>query len=224
VNPSLLQNNQYSSAGAALYHGGILEIKKRFSDHFTLLGSYTYSKAIDEVTDFNTDFGPMDQTNLAGERSRSTFDQRHKVVIAAVLESPWKNRVLAGFQVAPIVRYNSQHPFNLLAGTNVNNDRHSTNDRPPGAGRNTGIGPDYVTFDMRLSRAFKLAEKANVQLMAEGFNIFNRTNFASVNNVVGVIAPPFRLSGTEAASPSQPLGFTSAFPKREIQLGLRLNF
>ncbi len=224
VNPFLLQNNQYSSAGSALYHGGILEIKKRFSDHFTFFGSYTYSQAIDEVTDFNSDFGPMDQTNLAGERGRSTFDQRHKVVFAAVLESPSKNRVLSGFQLAPIVRYNSQHPFNLLAGTNVNNDRHSTNDRPPGAGRNTGIGPDYLTFDMRLSRAFRLTEKASVQLMAEGFNIFNRTNLASVNNVVGVIAPPFDLSGTEAASPSQPLGFTSAFAKREVQLGVRFNF
>jgi hypothetical protein len=224
VNPLLLQNNQYSSAGSALYHGGILEIRKRFSNHFSLIGSYTYSKAIDEVTDFNSDFGPMDQTNLAGERGRSPFDQRHKVVFAAVLESPSKNRVLSGFQLAPIVRYNSQHPFNLLAGTNVNNDRHSTNDRPPGAGRNTGIGPDYVTFDMRLSRQFKLTEKARAQLMVEGFNIFNRTNFASVNNVVGVIAPPFNLSGTEAASPSQPLGFTSAFAKREVQLGARVNF
>jgi len=224
VNFGLLQTNQYSSAGSATYHGGILEIKRRFSNHFSLFGSYTYSKAIDEVTDFNSDFGPMDQTNLAGELGRSTFDQRHKVVFAAVLESPSKNRVLSGFQLAPIVRYNSQHPFNLLAGTNVNNDRHSTNDRPPGAGRNTGIGPDYVTFDMRLSRQFKLTEKASAQLMAEGFNIFNRTNFASVNNVVGVIAPPFNLSGTEAASPSQPLGFTSAFAKREVQLGVRVNF
>src|SRR5258707_4442013 len=127
-------------------------------------------------------------------------------------------------QVAPIVRYNSEHPFNLLAGTNVNNDRHSTNDRPPGAGRNTGIGPDYVTFDMRLSRQFKLTEKANVQLVAEGFNLFNRTNFASVNNAVGVIAPPFNPGGTEASSPSQPLGFTSAFTKREVQLGIRVSF
>jgi hypothetical protein len=224
VNFGLLQTNQYSSAGSALYHGGILEFKRRFSDHFSLFGSYTYSKAIDEVTDFNSDFGPMDQTNLAGERGRSTFDQRHKVVFASVLESPSKNRVLSGFQLAPIVRYNSQHPFNLLAGTNVNNDRHSTNDRPPGAGRNTGIGPDYVTFDMRLSRQFKLTEKVSAQLMAEGFNVFNRTNFASVNNVVGVIAPPFNLSGTQVASPSQPLGFTSAFAKREVQLGARVNF
>jgi hypothetical protein len=224
VNPLLLQNNQYSSLGSALYHGGILEIKKRLSEHFTFLGSYTYSKALDDVTDFNSDFGPFDQTNLAGERSLSAFDQRHKVVVAAVVESPGKNRILSGFQLAPIVRYNSAHPFNLLAGTNINNDRHSTNDRPPGAGRNTGIGPNSVTFDMRLSRAFKLGEKASVQFAAEAFNILNRTNLGSVNDVVGVIAPPFSLSGLSSRGPSQPLGFTSAFPKREIQLGLRLAF
>ena len=176
------------------------------------------------MTDFNSDYGPNDQTNLAAERSLSTFDQRHKVVIAAVLDSPWKNRALAGFQFAPIIRYNSPHPFNLLAGTNVNNDRHSTTDRPPGAGRNTGIGPNYFDVDMRLTRRFSLGEKANLQLILEGFNVFNRTNFASVNNVVGVIAPPFNLHGSSALSPSQPLGFTSAFPKRQLQFGLRLSF
>src|SRR5439155_14241143 len=66
VNPLVLQNDQYSSAGVAVYHGGILEVKKRFSNHFGLIGSYTYSRAIDNVTDFNSDFGPMDQTDLAG--------------------------------------------------------------------------------------------------------------------------------------------------------------
>ena len=224
VNPLLLQNDQYSSLGSAIYHGGILEIRKSLSQHFTFLGGYTYSKAIDDVTDFNSDFGPADQTNLAGERSLSSFDQRHKVVVAAVLESTGKNRVLSGFQLSPIVRYNSAHPFNLLAGTNVNNDRHSTNDRPPGAGRNTGIGPDSVTFDLRLSRAFKMGEKASMQFTAEAFNVLNQTNFGSVNNVVGVTAPPFNVNGLSSRGPSQPLGFTSAFPKREIQLGLRLTF
>ena len=223
VNPSLLQTDQYSSAGAALYHGGIFEIRKRFSDRYTIFGNYTYSKAIDQVTDFNSDYGPNDQTNLAAERGLSTFDQRHKIVVAAVLESPWKG-ALSGFQLSPIIRYNSPHPFNLLAGTNVNNDRHSTTDRPPGAGRNTGIGPNYFDFDMRLARHFKLTEKATLQVMAEGFNLFNRTNFGSVNNVVGVIAPPFNLQGSSALSPSQPLGFTSAFPKRQLQFGVRLSF
>ncbi len=232
VNPLLLQSNQYSSQASALFQGGILEIKKRFGSHFTMLGNYTYSKAIDQTTDFNSDFAPADQTNLAGERGLSTFDQRHKVVVAAVLESPWKGghdaglaaRIFSGFTLSPIVRGNSARPFNLLAGTNVNNDRHSTNDRPPGAGRNTGIGPNFVDFDMRLTRQFKLTEKANLQFMVEGFNLFNRTNFGSVNNVVGVIAPPFNLSGTGSVSPSQPLGFTSAQPMRQIQLGLRFTF
>jgi len=223
VNPSLLQTDQYSSAGAAVYHGGIFEIRKRFSKRYAIFGNYTYSKAIDQVTDFNSDFGPNDQTNLAAERGLSTFDQRHKIVVAAVLESPWKG-ALSGFQLSPIIRYNSSHPFNLLAGTNVNNDRHSTTDRPPGAGRNTGIGPNYFDFDMRLARLFKLTEKATLQVIAEGFNIFNRTNYASVNNVVGVIAPPFNLRGSSARSPSQPLGFTSAFPKRQLQFGVRLSF
>jgi hypothetical protein len=34
----------------------------------------------------------------------------------------------------------------------------------------------------------------------------------------------FSVTGTSALSPSAPLGFTSVFPKRELQLGLRLTF
>src|SRR5262249_43394228 len=89
-NPLLLQTNQYSSVGSALYNAGIFEINKRFSKYVTVMGNYTYSKAIDDVTDFNSDFGPQNNTNLRLERSLSTFDQRHKVVAAAVLDSPWK--------------------------------------------------------------------------------------------------------------------------------------
>lgn len=232
VNPLILQANQYSSAGYAIYNGGIFELKERFSRHVSLFANYTYSQAIDTTTDFNSDYGPNDQTNLGAERALSDFNQRHKVVIAAVLESPWRGgkdasvgeRIFSDFQLSPILRYNSPHPFNLLAGTNVNNDRHSTNDRPPGAGRNTGIGPNYISMDLRLSRQIRINENVGLQLIAEGFNIFNRTNYASVNNVVGVIAPPFNLQGTSALTPSQPLGFTSAFPKRQLQFAVRLNF
>jgi hypothetical protein len=137
---------------------------------------------------------------------------------------------LKGFELAPIFSYHSGHPFNLLAGTDVNGDRHYTNDRPIGAGRNTGLGPDYFSFDMRLSRTFTLHEKVSLQLLAEAFNITNRTNYASVNNVVGPnfsLLPgftTFNVNGIASLSPSQPLGFTSALPKREIQLGFRLDF
>lgn len=235
VHFGILQADQYSSQGSALYEGGIVEVKKRFSDHFTLLGNYTYSKAFDTNTDFNSDFGPVDNTNLGAERGLSDFDQRHKFVFAAVIQSPWKNLILSGFELSPIVRYNSGHPFNLLALEDINGDRHSTNDRPIGAARNTGQGPSYTTWDMRLSRTFRLGEKANLQFLAEGFNLANTTNYASVNNVVGpVFGLPgelgggghttFNVHGQTCQSVSQPLCFTSAFPKRQIQLGARFSF
>jgi hypothetical protein len=239
VNPLIVQNNQYTSAASALYEGGIIEVKKRFGNHYTLFGNYTYSKAYDTSTDFNSDYGPQDPTDLGADRGLSEFDERHKVVVAGVFDSPWKNAVLSGFQLAPIFSYHSGHPFNLLAGGEVNGDNHTTNERPIGAPRDTGLGPNMINFDMRLSWQYKLTEKVNLQLTAEGFNIANRTNYASVNNVVGPFFPftpgftTFRVKGIkpgtvlangDVAGPSTPLGFTSALPKREIQLGMRFTF
>jgi hypothetical protein len=105
-------------------------------------------------------------------------------VIAGVLDSPWRQSVLSGFQLSPIFSAHSGHPFNLLAGGEVNGDNHTTNERPTGAPRDTGLGPDYVDFDMRLSWEHKLSEKTHLRFTAEGFNLANRTNYASVNNEV----------------------------------------
>jgi len=239
VNQLVVQNNQYSSEAYALYEGGIVEVKKRFSDHFTLFGNYTYSKGFDTSTDYNSDYGPQDPTNLSLDRSLSEFDERHKVVIAGVFDSPWKRNILSGFQFSPIFLYHSGHPFNLLAGGEVNGDGHTTNERPIGASRDTGLGPDYIDFDARLTWQHKLGERANLEFTAEGFNIANRTNFASVNNEVGPLfgfqpgfttfnlhglRPGTALAGGGTVTPSTPLAFTSAFPMREIQLGARFSF
>ncbi len=153
VNPLIVQNNQYSSEAYALYEGGIVEVKKRFREHFTVFGNYTYSKGFDTSTDYNTDYGPQDPTNLNLDRALSEFDQRHKLVIAGVLDSPWRQSILSGFQLAPIFEAHSGHPFNLLAGGEVNGNNHITNERPIGAPRDTGLGPDYIDFDMRLTWA-----------------------------------------------------------------------
>jgi hypothetical protein len=87
---------------------------------------------------------------------------------------------------------------------------------------------------MRLSWHHKVGEKTTLLITAEGFNIANRTNYASVNNEVGPLfglpaafggggATTFNVHGAPG-NPSQPLSFTSDFPKRQIQLGLRLTF
>ena len=253
VNPLVVQNNQYSSEAYALYEGGILEVKKRFSDHFTVFGNYTYAKGIDTSTDYNTDYGPQDPTNINLDRALSEFDERHKIVLSGVIDSPWKQSFLSGFQLAPIFSYHSGHPFNLLAGGEVNGDNHTTNERPIGASRDTGLGPNYYDFDMRLTWHHRIGERANLQFTAEGFNIPNRTNYASVNNEVSPLygiclvpssatscsvpftpgfttfnvhgaRPGTALLGGGVVGPSTPLSFTSALPMREIQLGVRVSF
>ncbi|HXO31120.1 MAG TPA: TonB-dependent receptor [Candidatus Acidoferrales bacterium] len=251
VSTLVVQNNQYTSVASSLYEGLILEARKRFSNHFTLFGNYTFSKGFDTSTDFNTDYSPQDPTDLGLDRALSEFDERHKVVVAGVFDSPWKG-FLSGFQLSPIFTYHSGLPFNLLAGGEVNGDNHTTNQRPIGSPRDTGLGPNFYDWDMRLSWQHKLGERVNMILTAEGFNIANRTNFASVNNEVnplfginttGAVCPiagrcstgntSFNVhglrSGTvlpsgEVVTPSTPLAFTSAFPKRQVQLGIRFAF
>jgi len=223
VNPLLLSNSVFFSNAAALYQGGTLELKKRYSRHFTLMANYTYSKAMDDALDYSS--LPNNQVQLAQDRALSSFDQRHRLIVAGIINSPFKSRALAGFELSPVLQYDSARPFTLYAGTDVNGDHSGFSDRPTGAPRNSGIGPNYIGMDLRLSRRFRITEKAGLQITAEAFNLANRTNYATVNDEVGpTFAPSFKVHGSAMLSPSQPLGFTSDFPKREIQLGARLSF
>lgn len=159
VNPLVFQENLYKSNANSDYHGLMLEATHRMSRRTTLHFNYTFAKAIDETTDFNSDFQPNHQTNRRAERALSSFDQRHKAVAYAVLQTPENaNRFWADTLFTPSFRYSSARPFNLLAGTELNNDRHNTTDRPYFAGRNTGIGPSFAAFDMRVSRRFSTGE------------------------------------------------------------------
>lgn len=219
IDPLIGQRNIYESTANASYHGALFEVRKRFSRSFGLNANYTLSRANDDVTDFNVDYVAFDQTDQRAEYARSSFDQRHKAVVYALWDAPWKVRV------APIFRAGSGRPFNLLAGYDLNQDRHENADRPAGAPRNSGIGPAFWSVDLRLNREFALrGERLRIDLTAEAFNLFNHVNYASVNNVVGNMAPPFEVRGRNDRSPSQPLGFTGVHDMRRVQLAVRLVF
>lgn len=227
INPLLFQRNIYEPTANSFYTAGILQVTKRFSRRWAMNAHYTLSRAIDEVTDFNTDFQPHDQLNARAERALSPFHQKHRFVANAVWESPVRNNFFGGWVVSPILIASSGRPFNVLSGVDNLGDRRVTTHRPLRAGRNIGTGPDYTSFDMRLSRRFGLGkENRNLEFIAEGFNLLNRTNFRSVNNVVGNVTVeqlPNPLEGFRG-SPTQPLAFTSAFDPRQFQFGLKINF
>lgn len=238
--PRFALDAEYQSVANSFYHAGTLQVTKRFSRNYSVNANYTFSKTIDEATDFNTDYLAQNPLNVRDDRSLSAFDQRHRLVLSAVFFSPFKNAVLKDFVFSPIFTAGSGRPFNLLIGTDTNNDSRLYNDRPAGAGRNTGRGEAFYSFDMRLARRFFVKEQRFLELTFEAFNLFNHVNYNGINNVVGTACVanfplnpncanataviPINARGRKDVSPTAPLGFTSAASARQLQFGARFNF
>jgi hypothetical protein len=231
LDPRFLQLNVLEASGRSSYHGLSLSIRKRFARAWSLLGSYTLARAMDDVSDFTLENEPEDQTRPEAEWGPSTHDQRHRVVASAVFVSPgsappW----IANWSVAPILTYASGRPFNLLLGFDRNGDAHTDTDRArttagESVARNSGVGPLFLTTDLRLVRLVNVGRRARLELMLEAFNLFNRTNVSGVNRTFGnQPAPSGTARGRRELPPTQPLGFTAAHAARQLQLGLRLRF
>lgn len=229
-NPLIFQDNVYESTANSFYHAGTIQITKRFSKYYGLTANYTFAKAIDEVTDYNSDFSAQNPLDVRADRALSSFDQRHRVVIAGVFNSPVggdsvAHAIFGNWVFSPIFVGGSGRPFNLLLGADANNDGRSQSDRPARAGRNTGRGAAYYNVDVRLARRFNVAEGKYFEFTAEAFNLFNHTNFTGINNVVGTTPlTTIDARGIEGLAPTQPLAFTSAAPARQLQFGARFNF
>ena len=226
-NPLRLQDNVYETTANSFYHGFTAQVQKRFSHNFSLNAHYTLSKAIDEVTDYNSDFSAQNPLNPGLDRALSAFDQRHRFVASGIFQSTFGNAALRDWSIAPIFVGQSGRPFNLLTGADTNGDGRSQSDRPSQAGRNTGRGEAFYSFDMRFARRFFVKESRYLEFTFEAFNLFNRTNLLGINNIVGTTfatATDFTVRGRRDASPTSPLGFTSAADPRQLQFGLRFNF
>lgn len=217
-NPSFGNISRYESSGDSYYNALTVSLNRRFTHWIGGRLSYTYSKAIDN-TGSAFFFTPQDNFNLRDDRSLSDNDQRNVLAIGATLTVPenkgdsFLSEAISGFQLSPIFRYGSALPFNILFGSDRNNDTN-VNDRPVGVGRNTGQGFNFASVDLRLSRQIKFAEHFSVELMAEGFNILNRANYQLPNATYGSGAIPRATFGRP----------TAAADARQIQFGVRLSF
>ena len=233
---------QLSDANSS-YHAMTLDVRRRFANNFQFLASYTWSHAIDESSDLQTLLKPQDNRNRQAERANSLFDQRHRFVFSGVLSSPlaWRNeagfrRFLSDFTVAPILEISSGRPFNIITGTDTNADLQSSNDRPSVAadgtlflppaftsgslGRNMGTTGSYASLDLRLTRAIRIGERLRLDIIAEGFNLFNRFNEAAASPFFTDVNA-FNARGAGGRYRSRP---TAAFDSRQFQFGLKLNF
>jgi hypothetical protein len=100
-----------ASYGSSTYHSLQLKVERRFRKGLSLLGSYTYSKLIDDVTTITPFPGDVssgaiqDFNNRRNERSLSIFDTPHNLAISGVYELPFgaKKAFLSGNRLARIV-------------------------------------------------------------------------------------------------------------------------
>jgi hypothetical protein len=233
-----------SSEGNSNYNALNVDLKRRFANNFQFLASYTWSHSIDDSSDLQTLLKPQNNLDARAERADSLFDQRHRFVFSGIVASPqsWRNssngfnRFLADFIVAPIFEISSGRPFNIISGVDTNGDQQSSNDRPSvtsdgtlvlppffasgSLGRNRGITHFYSSLDMRVTRAIRFGERIRLDLIAEGFNLFNRFNEAAASPLFSDVNS-FKERDSAGRYFSRP---TAAFDPRQFQFGIKLNF
>ena len=198
--------SRFEGSGRSNYDGMVVSFNKRAARWANVRVSYTLSKTIDDAGNFFFS-SVQNNFNIRDDRGLSDNDQRHRLVVSGSLDAP------RGFQFGYIFTYASRLPFNVLQGADRNLDTNN-NDRPLGVGRNTGRGFDFASLDLRVSKRFKLTERVDLQLLAEGFNILNRSNFGVPNNTFGSGVNPLPTFG-------QP---TQAFDPRQFQFGMKVSF
>ncbi len=191
-NSQILQNNQYSSIGGSIYHGLTASLTKQYGRGLQFQANYTWSKAIDNTSDYSSLSTPFRPDLVSADRSVSDFNITHNFVANAVYTTPYHgqgsllSKALADISISPIVYARSGVPFTLLVpGIGANGaGSHISEARPYNEGRNTGIGPAFYSWDMRVSKALYLRRDSGMRLdlIAQAADILNHTNFSAVNN------------------------------------------
>ena len=230
-----MNNGQLRGAGDSNYHGLHVAYLQRLRDWSAVRVSYALSKSMNNLGEafFNA---PTDAGNVMKDWGRSDNDQRHRLVVSASANSPstpaatvWEH-MSHGFQVSTMLQYYSSLPFNIVSGVN---SLQGTPGRPFADGsvstpnfdvrqvefipRNAGIGSDFFTLNLRVSRTFRLTGGSRVEGLVEAFNLTDRVNPITRNTTFGA-----------GSYPSNPLPsfntVTAVGDPRSVQFGVRFLF
>ncbi|HVG28515.1 MAG TPA: TonB-dependent receptor [Pyrinomonadaceae bacterium] len=210
VNKVVFVENTASSTYDALDLGLVRRMSRRlqFESH------YVYSSALTTSMFFGEpDTGVPNLFRVAEnlERAPSDFHQRHRFVSHGLVETPWAT------QFSFVATLASGLPVNPLTGLDDDGDGYRA-DRPVGFSRNSFRTPPQASFDASLAKRFSLREKARIELRAEVFNLFNRSNFIKLNGTYG------NRAGADAKFLTPVAGVQNVDPGRQFQFGARLVF
>ncbi|HEY3027812.1 MAG TPA: carboxypeptidase regulatory-like domain-containing protein [Pyrinomonadaceae bacterium] len=194
----------------------------------------------------NRNFRAERADSLFDQRHRFVFSS----VIASPAEwrsGSGLQRFLSDFTVSPIFEISSGRPFNILSNQDTNNDQSNQTDRPSvlsdgtlcvagtlgcaplitngvftsgDLGRNSGITHTFASLDMRVTRAVRFGDRVRLDIIAEGFNLFNRFNEGSASSFIDDVNA-FKQRASNGRYYSRP---TASFDPRQFQFGFKLSF
>lgn len=141
------------SRGNSNYNALQVRFQQRLFHGLTSLTSYTWSKSIDDASNFFSSAGdpnfPQNSYNVAAERGRSNFDVRHRLSVSYSYALPfgkgrqhladngWVSTVLTGWEANGIVTLQSGRPFTVALLSELDNSGtgrsilgFGANDRP----------------------------------------------------------------------------------------------
>ena len=204
--------------GYAYYDALDVNLTHRFSHGLSMLASYTWSHAIDNVDPDIPGQNPNDP-NFTGkiENGNAIFDQRHRLVLSGVWVGPLK------INFGGVATLASGLPFNFTTGAVNSGDNGATADRPVingvVVGRNVGRGGSIYEVSPFLERPFALhGDRLRLVLRAESFNAFNHANFVGYSGTYGNGAAAGPGFGAPLA------GITNQLPARSLQFSGKLTF
>jgi hypothetical protein len=234
-NPNFGRISLFDSGADSIYHGGFIQLTKRFSHRIQVQTSYTYSKAIDDAPDFTSVVVGTDDAKNAQyttipnlERGRGNSDIRRRFVFSGLwridyaqhLDNRAARALLSGYEFSTITQLQSGRPFSVNVGGDPNNDGNTRTDRTPYVGRNTIDGPGFESVDIRFTRDIAIHERARLRLMFEAFNVMNHPNFSTILNAQYNYTPATRTFAPAAGY----LTPTATFDPRILQLAAKFTF
>jgi hypothetical protein len=259
------------------YVAGVVQLNRRLTKGLQFQVNYTRSTARDTSQTsqtFTATNVPFNAFDPAGEAGRSSFDFPNKVIADAVWQPQWKNKFAKDWTFSPIFAAYSGAP--LTASVSASIPVPGITQDPAcwpgtvtvnacstyGGGQNGSNGsgrfnlaprngyslPRIWNVDLRVSRRFHFTENTSLELLLEGFNIFNRSQVTGVtsstlytNSATNPGSPGSTTTATcnaahtSCTAAAETLGFNSTFlvpnafgatlfRERQIQWAVRFAF
>ncbi len=234
---------QVESSGNSSYNALWATATRRLARGLQFDASYMWSKSLDYNSLSSQGIVVQNSYDLDGSRGLSDFDARHRFVVSAIYELPFRgNQLVEGWQFAIITQSQSGNPVNIVTTNSTVNGVPGTLrpdvNGPVGIpehvdawfdtsaftpvarfgslGRSVIIGPAFNNTDLSVIKLVRLGEALRLQLRAEFFDLFNHPNFGQPGNVVG---SPFFGRITSTRFPTGESGSS-----RQIQFAMNLAF